>query len=53
MISILSTAYIFSTAVFMVKFWGAADEAKAAAHAGMMIAAKPAFSAVSSYAWWG
>ena len=31
---------------------GATDEAKAAAHAGLMIAAKPAFSAISSY-WWG
>ena len=51
MISILSTAFIFSTAVFMVKFWGAEDEAKAAAHAGIMIAAKPAFSAASSYTW--
>jgi hypothetical protein len=33
MISILSTAYIFSTAVFMVKFWGADDEAQAGPHA--------------------
>ena len=52
MISILSTTYVFSTAVFMVRAWGATDEAKAAAHAGLMIAAKPAFSAISSY-WWG
>eukprot|EP00227_Mantoniella_beaufortii_P011001 CAMPEP_0197584996 /NCGR_PEP_ID=MMETSP1326-20131121/7437_1 /TAXON_ID=1155430 /ORGANISM="Genus nov. species nov., Strain RCC2288" /LENGTH=276 /DNA_ID=CAMNT_0043149445 /DNA_START=188 /DNA_END=1015 /DNA_ORIENTATION=+ len=51
MISVLSTTYIFSTAVFMANFWGATDEAKAAAHAGIMIAAKPAFSALSSYAW--
>ena len=28
MISILSTAYIFSTAVFMVKFWGAEARTK-------------------------
>ena len=46
MISILSTTYVFSTAVFMVRAWGATDEAKAAAHAGLMIAAKPAFSAI-------
>ena len=51
MISILSTTYIFSTAVFMVRAWGATDEAKAAAHAGLMIATKPAFSALSSYVW--
>ena len=51
MISILSTTYIFSTAVFMVRVWGATDEAKAAAHAGLMIATKPAFSALSSYVW--
>ena len=31
--------------------WGATDEAKAAAHAGLMIATKPAFSALSSYVW--
>ena len=29
----------------------AEDDAKAAAHAGLMIAVKPAFSAVSSYKW--
>lgn len=51
MISILSTTYLFSTAVFMVREWGATDEAQAAAHAGTLIAAKPAFSALSSYYW--
>jgi hypothetical protein len=51
MISILSSTMVFSTAVFMVREWGAVDEAKAAAHAGLMIAAKPGFSALSSYAW--
>ena len=51
MISILSTTYLFSTAVFMVRQWGATDEAQAAAHAGTLIAAKPAFSALSSYYW--
>jgi MFS family permease len=51
MISILSSTMIFSTAVFMLREWGAADEAQAAARAGLMIAAKPGFSAMSSYAW--
>ena len=51
MISILSSTFVFSTAVFMVRTWGAVDDARAAAHAGLMIAAKPGFSALSSYAW--
>jgi hypothetical protein len=51
MVSILSTTYIFSTAVFMCKFWGARDDADASLRAGVVIAAKPAFSAISSYPW--
>lgn len=51
MISILSTNFLFSTAVFMVKFMGAKDEAMAATHAGVLIAAKPVSSALSSYVW--
>ena len=56
LISIMSSTFIFSTGIFMVKNFDRAneneDEAKAALRCGLLIASKPFFSAISSY-WWG
>jgi len=56
LVSIMSSTFIFSTGIFMVKNFDRGkeneDEAKAALRCGLLIASKPFFSAISSY-WWG
>ena len=53
LISIMSSTFIFSTGIFMVKNFDRnnvkEDEAKAALRCGLLIASKPFFSAMSSY----
>ena len=55
LISIMSSTFIFSTGIFMVKNFDRnnvkEDEAKAALRCGLLIASKPFFSAMSSYMW--
>ena len=55
LISIMSSTFIFSTGIFMVKNFDRnnvkEDEAKAAMRCGLLIASKPFFSAMSSYMW--
>ena len=55
LISIMSSTFIFSTGIFMVKDFDRnnikEDEAKAALRCGLLIASKPFFSAMSSYMW--
>ena len=52
---IMSSTFIFSTGIFMVKNFDRnnvkEDEAKAALRCGLLIASKPFFSAMSSYMW--
>ena len=45
------TEYQTSRTEYLDMDTAAVDDARAAAHAGLMIAAKPGFSALSSYAW--
>ena len=55
LISIMSSTFIFSTGIFMVKNFDRnnvkEDDAKAALRCGLLIASKPFFSAMSSYMW--